>query len=926
MSNTNKNTASEKLDNAIENFGILKDNIDNFSVKEQLEMASAIRDNLSTDEWIIAACADNPELSAKRKQLLDSIRKMQMDLIEENDMRDEDISYSKCSVGDFDKAKDALSEMIDEELKTNMFSEKDSLALCGKIKECESHVNTLKQVSSVCKYGKYKVLLMGDFQSGKTTTFNAFCEGRHIGAIGKGIATSAVLLSATYAEKESLIIHWRQKEHFCSIFERIKQYLQDFDWSSFDIGIGSSREKLLNEIEALRQSKNCPNVGKGDSKFLMLCSFILKYYDTKDLREKQMSLDSLSAVSGITKFPEDGEELWMKNGVEKFSIDEIIFVFIDKVDCFVPSKILKDLNCTIIDSPGLFNSTYDTMVTEDVMREANAIMYILPYYKGMGKDVCQTLYAIKDNYTDVHRKLFIVNNLILTDDNNFYDSNCRQIESMFNAEKHVCPYDGKLAYLTELKKLYLSGLASTNDYRHLMSVKAKSFGKKTEIVFEKFEDAWIYHTKKYEIEDKSFDEIPKLSGFEGMLGDLKQFIANNESYAVIVSNGLMPMRHEMVSVENGLFRSYIEPYNTSRDRLAELWTRRIDVVTNFQEYVKNETEKFLFGTAGTGSSLLDRMADEEYAKLFTYDFYTELSEKIAGVLYDNKKKLMATKALFKSDKAKFKKWFIERATPLIELEISSLIASKIDKLVKNMEHDQDKTVENMFAPVIGNLKNKLMAEWNKQFEKAKDKIPMENYLAMPLNLSLSDKHEENSGNEELGMVKYNLDNFSDGDVSASLLGGIVAEVSAVVAGAASLIAGYIVAIMWDPTGISQISVSIGALFLGLGGTIVSAIAPNLIRDHFIKVVSKKIDPDVRKNAVEGFKMIVKVCLKKRFSQYTDNLVVDLNKLKNERDVALSPNANQELLCFMAFEMNARIHEQIMKYDKFKTTYLKDETH
>lgn len=931
MKNNEKMTPEEKINTAIDNFEILKDNIDNFSIREQLEMASSIINNLSTDESVLITCLENPNLSEKRKQLLDCIHEMQMNLIQQNIKKDEDVSFSGFSVTDFDKAKVALSEMVDKELALNMFSEKDYLALYEKIKECKTHVTTLEGVSSDCKYSKYKVLLMGDFQSGKTTTFDAFCEGRHIGAIGKGAATSAVLISATYAEEESFIIHWKHKEQFYAIFERIKQYLQDFDWKSFSLDDAQSRNLLYNEIENVRQSKNCPDVGKGDSKFLMLCSFILKYYDTTKLQEKKSSLKSVSEISEITKFPDKSESTWQKFGVDKFTVDDVIFTFIDKVDCYVPSKVLKNLNCTIIDSPGLFNSAYDTMVTEMAMREANAIMFILPYYKGMGKDICQSLYTIKDNYPDVHRKLFIVNNLKFTDDNDFFDSNCDQIESMFGAEKHVYPYDGKLAYFTQLKKLYTSELASQRDYDHLMTVEIKTFGKATgKKVFENFEDAWKYHTKKYEMEGNSIDEILETSGFERITKELKQFIAHNESYAVIVSNGLLPMRHEMVSIANSLLRSYIEPYNTSHDRLVEIWEKRIEIATKFQEYVRTEAKKKLFETKENLSSLLDRMAEEEYSKLFTYDFYTRLTEEISGVLYDNKKDLMVTKTIFKTNKEEFKKRFSRISSPWIEEKIMELVGYKINYLVDNMEKGQDKTVENMFAPVIVNLEKELIAEWDKQFENAKvNGIPMENYLAIPRNLILFDKkvNEINPGINDQKTDKHDFNNLSGSDVGGSLLGGLVAEISVVVAGIATMITGYITAIICDPTGLSQVAtLIIIAILLGFSGLVVILGGPEVVRNKFVKVLSNKIDSNVRTNAVAGFKKIVKAHLENTFNKYVNELSVDINKLRNERDIALASDPNQESLCFKALEAQIRVHEQVKKYDDYKTTYLKDETH
>lgn len=907
----------EKIDKAKEQLNLLKQDFSLFSIKEILSMASVIRDNLSSDSSVIAECNDNPQASEERKLLLDEIHDFQISLISENIHKTEEIPFEKFSVIDFEKSKKELSEIADNELMSNLFSESETPSLFENTEECKAHINTLNSVSANCKYGKYKVLIMGDFQSGKSTTLDAICDGRHISAIGKGSATSAVLVSATYAAKESIIIHWRQKEQFFPIFDRIKPFLPEFSWDSFDLDSQSSRLELYNEIEILRNGAHCPNVANGDAKFLMICSFILFYYGKNELQEKKNSLSSVSDVSNITRFPENGEGTWEKSGIDKFTMDDVIFVFVDYVECFIPSETLRELNCTIIDSPGLFNSAYDTMVTEKAMKEAHAIMYILPYYKSIGMDVCQSLYTIKNNYADIHRKLFIANNLILTDDNDFYESNCEQIESMFGSEKIVYQYDGKLAYLTQLRKLFLTGTAKEKDYSHLMTVVTKTFKNFVSKKFDHFDDAWSYHTKKYQLSDMSVDEMLETCGYYELIHELKQFIAKNESYAVVISNGLTPMRNELVSVGNSLFRSYIEPYISSIDSLIDLWKVRIDKATKFQEYVRTLAKEKLFGSNGYNKPLLERISDEEYSKLFTDDLYTTLSENVSGVLYDNKGKLLATKTLLRTDKSKFQKRFMELSSPWIKDEIEKLISSKIEYLIDYMESGQDKTVENMFTPVVDILENDLKQHWSNLFNDDKG-VSMSDYLAIPKNLSFSKR-------DGIGQTGYESDRLFGNDVCVTLLGGMIAQISATVAGISTMIAGYISAILCDPTGVSETVVLAISALVGIGGFFVTLIAPDAIRNQFIKILSHEIKPKIRDNADHGFRNVVKTHFENTFNKYIDNLSVNINKLKNERDVAITPNPCKESLCFRSLESIITIQKQIQIYDQFKSNNLEDET-
>lgn len=921
----------ERIDKAKEQLSLLKQNSNLFSIKEKLGMASVIRDNLSSDESVIAECNGNPHTSEERKQLLDEIQNFQLSLIKENIHKIEDVPFERFRVLDFEKAKIELSQIADNELKSNLFSESEVPPLYENIVDCKAHIDTLNRVSTNCKYGKYKVLIMGDFESGKSTTLDAFCDGRHISAIGKGSATSAVLVSATYAEKESIIIHWRQKEQFYPIFDRIKPFLPEILWDSFDLDSQSSRLEVYNAIEDLRNGANCPNIANGDAKFLMICSFILFYYGKNELQEKKNLLSSVSDVSNITRFPEKGEGTWEKSGIDKFTMDDVIFVFVDYVECFIPSETLRELNCTIIDSPGLFNSAYDTMVTEKAMKEAHAIMYILPYNKGIGMDVCQSLYTIKNNYADIHRKLFIANNLILTNDhdfyesnnliltndNDFYESNCEQIESMFGSEKMVYQYDGKLAYLAQLRKLFMSGTAEEKDYSHLMTVVTKTIKKFVSKKFDHFDDAWLYHTKKYQLPDMPVDEILESCGFCDLIRELKQFIAQNESHAVVISNGLSPMRNELVSVGNSMFRSYIEPYISSLDSLIDLWKIRIDKAIKFQEYVRTLAKEKLFGSNGHNQSLLDRISEEEYSKLFTDDFYNTLSEKVSGVLYDNKGKLLATKTLLKTDKSKFQQRFMELSSPWIRDEIEKLISSKIEHLIDYMESGQDKTVENMFTPIVDVLENELKQHWANSFNDDKG-VSMSDYLAIPKNLSFSKR-------DGIGQTGYESDRLFGNDVCVTLLGGMIAQISATVAGISTMIAAYISAILCDPTGVSETVVLAISALVGIGGLVVTSIAPDAIRNQFIKILSHEIKPKIRDNADHGFRNVVKTHFENTFNKYIGNLSVNINKLKNERDIAITPNPCKESLCFRSLESIINIQKQIQIYDQYKSNNLEDET-
>lgn len=928
--------AQQLLSEAQEKLDLLKNNTELFSVREVLVLASSIREKVCNNQILTSACDNDAAIAQLRKRLLEDIHAWQVKLIENIVSNISDDTVLLGQITDFDQAKKAMVEMIEEEQAKHIFEETESPKLMDGIADCKKHTATICRVAENCKNGTFLALFLGDFQSGKSTTIDALCDGRHIGAIGDGMATSAVLVMVSYGTEESIHIDWRAKEQFLPIFERIKRVIPEYDWVSFDLDKMEERDKLVNAIGQIRQRENKLVKGqtlkKDDVKFLMLCDLILAHYGTEDLQAKKASLTSISKISDITRFPKNGEETWIKKGVKGFTIDEAIFVFIDSVSCTTPSETLKKLNCTVIDSPGLFNSAYDTMVTESAMVAAHAIVYVLPYYKAAGKDVCQSLYTIKEKYEDVHNKLFIVNNVNSLKENAFVESNRAFIKAQFGPEKEVCVYDAKVSYLAQLKRLYDMGLATASDFAHLMHAKTKTpIGAEKKLDFQTFDKAWEFHMRSYRVvygtnETTSMDTYLNESGFLNMVSALKAFIEKNEAYAIILSNGLIPMRSELVTIKRTLVKQYIEPYTTSHKDMVVKWETRIDNVKKFQEYSTNLFQTEVFGRQ-KGTSVCDRLSEEEYEQIFTSDFYAELATGIAEVLYDNKSKFLASQAMrairedttitifpprvnFK-DNGQFQKVFEDLVTPLIEEKICELISRRMKYILGMIETGQDGRVSAVFTPIADKIKVMLERKWEEIFKDDKD-FKMIDYLCIPRDLKGCVR--EKTSDETSG-----TDFTSDLSIGATLLSGVVVQITAVVTGIAAMIAGYIGAILCDPT----FAALIVCVLLGISGAIVSIIAPEYVRENFVEFLVKKVEPKIRTDARSGFVKIVNDQITAILDRYVKARIVDINKLQNERDVALASNPNQEEHCFRALEIIDKIAEQVSEYENYKDTYVKE---
>lgn len=387
------------------------------------------------------------------------------------------------------------------------------------------------------------------------------------------------------------------------------------------------------------------------------------------------------------------------------------------------------------------------------------------------------------------------------------------------------------------------------------------------------------------------------------------------------------MRKELVAVQRELRMRYIEPYTTSHEKLANLWNERIAKAENFQKFVTDTVQKALFHSSN-GLTVCDRISDEEYKKIFTKVFYAEIAKEIAGVLYDNKSIFITSQAMkairddvtiqifpprikFK-DNGRFQEVFSDLASHLIKERLMEIITHRLKNALEMIESEQDRTIENLFTPVAKYIGKIIEQEWDTTFN-GNSNFNMNNYLAIPFSLKgcIIEKKAETSS----------PDLISDLGIGATLIGGVVAQITAVVAGIAAMIAGYIGFILCDPS----FTALIACVLLGVGGAIVSAIAPTHVRDTFVDFLTDKVEPKIIAESGNSFKQLIDGQIKSILERYAKSRVVDLQKMRNQRDIALAANPNQEEHCFRAIELHQKIKAQIADYDTYLETYIKNET-
>ena len=888
-----------------ENLLILESEKCLFPVKERLKMAATIRDAILNDTQLAESCDSNIEVAEMRRDILERVKSFIDATIK--DILDDNPKFpnnKNLLVENYSESLKELSDIVIEELSSPIWND-DNSNFMSALPEWNSHREILHTIEEHCTKNRYTVLLMGEYQTGKTTTLDALCEGRHIGKIGAGSATSAVPVSVSYCEKEYINVWRKSDKDLKRILSCLNEHLEGF-LENFELKDANSRAHWLEELEKFRQSKECPK----DVRQLAVCSFILKYYDAPMLDKIISDIKLVSDASKYTYFPEQIDDRWSKDGISAFGMHETVFVFISHLDCYIDSPTLKRIGCTLIDCPGLFHNKYDTEVTTQIMSKVHAILYLLPYEKGIGEDVCESLYKIQSDFRDVHRKLFIANNLSSKKDNLFLEDNINEVKRLFGEDKHVTCYDAHLAYLGMFKQSLEAGLLKTDDVTHFCRpVKRLTITRTIQIIkFADFNDAWKYHTRGYDVEIDS-DEFIKASQINQLIDDLRSFIEANEAYTVIFSDGINKMQEGLMKVRNVLHSKFVEPYCLGSDELIRVWQERLAKVKEFDKKAEDIIKKHLFATRNNIDALSSRLSDDVYGKLFTESIYDELSKRIAATIYENKYTVF--KLLRKEEELK------KFISPLIEEDIASIVESRLNYWNSIMSNGSDTSFKDIFEPEMELLEGRLLREWEQIYSEDKSFFNrMTDFLNIPRDSAgFSIKCTEKQSASVSIKAK---------DIMPELL----AEVAVIASSIAMAIASYICfliscVIASTPSLANPVGFFVAMIVLLGGGVVTLSKGPEAIKNEFVKRISKKIREELNKQGIAlKFKKMITSEINRRLESFGEKLHVDFEKLDNERDLATSRSDEViEDACFTSSQIIANINSQLKLYKYFKDKYV-----
>lgn len=297
---------------------------------------------------------------------------------------------------------------------------------------------------------QFEIALIGEFQGGKSTTFNALCGGREISP--RGLGTGGVKTSAAVITAQN--IAGNETRNGLSEWAEIK-WLDKLELRkriAYALGVecGNSIPDNDKLSHALRVAWDKLTPDSDDERdMLQIATLQLRLLSSDTYEEfSGRTIVAIDEFQRYVQFPKSWEMRWAEKKMDAdFSIEECLFAALDSVLVRIHSKYLERLGCRVTDCPGLFVSKWDTDRALTVMSRSNAVWYLLNGNKEMAKEQKKVLQSIRQG--GWHSKCFFTLNVKGDEASTegILRANAAKIKNAgFNVEGRVFKYNAAVAF------------------------------------------------------------------------------------------------------------------------------------------------------------------------------------------------------------------------------------------------------------------------------------------------------------------------------------------------------------------------------------------------------------------------------------------------------------------------------------------------
>jgi len=477
---------------------------------------------------------------------------------------------------------------------------------------------------------QFTFTLIAHFQGGKSTTFNALCDGREISPTGFGIKTSATVITAQHTldekEQNTATILWRTKEELLEIIEPILNFgkYKLGKNENLDLDNPEDRRKIEDELQRLwdewRNSKAKFNQHTLDT--LRIASLIVHFYADKKLNKlKETAIFDVNKIREVVHFPVKWETIWKSGTPTAFSFEEITFVFIREVNCKLNSPNLSKIGVKIIDCPGLFASNYDTKIANQKIHDADAVWYLLDGKEGIGESdtnaakLCVTNKGIENVFFSINRKTG--KEATMT----FIENDADKLNSVGVdiRPEDIFPYQARLAFHSAMGAPLINGRLDDST-KIVVEEQLRRHLEKNGDIRELWKDIVLKdldtlcfpsREKVTELNTESIAIAREASGLDKILDALSAHVIKNKAKTILIKNGSEKVLATLEEIQ-ARAKQQLDDLTKNAEQLEKEYQAQ-------KEKLKEIKKKYL-------PQLKDVLDDETVDESFMRDFFKDVLE------------------------------------------------------------------------------------------------------------------------------------------------------------------------------------------------------------------------------------------------------------------------------------------------------------
>lgn len=409
----------------------------------------------------------------------------------------------------------------------------------------------------------YTLVLIGAFQSGKSTLFNYLCDGRELSPIGPnggGLRTSGCMVTArpiSEGDEERAVITWRKPDELLAALGTtlIKYYENPTSPTALtakevDLDNDDARARLASyAIEEL--TKPDTSLSIEEKELLRFTLVVCRFYKQFAEKCKAGTSECTPEKSVIlTSYPQDWANKWwltQERGswkeLAEFTEEEVNFAFCGGVELFINSAVLRDIGCSVIDCPGLFISKWDTEIATRCIKEANAILYMFAGNTSLTQD---DILALQEcvHMGGSHKMIFGANLRVALDQwNRILDQGIRPTLQQNGFDNPVVHNFHSAMALRSRELMYqeydMLSESSKAAIEFDISLKGKPLSVEAFLRRElnKFIKTITDEDESYEDYEGKYTELEKLSGVPDFVGAASNHVVETRATSVLVHEG-----------------------------------------------------------------------------------------------------------------------------------------------------------------------------------------------------------------------------------------------------------------------------------------------------------------------------------------------------------------------------------------------------